>query len=71
MPSVPRTRGTGNKLEHRKFPLSTSVHFCAVWVTEHRQPGGCGAFLLGDIQKLPGCGAAHPALGVSAGVGLD
>lgn len=50
MPSVLRTRGTGNKLEYGKFPLSTSVHFCAVWVTGHRQPGGCGVSCL-EISK--------------------
>lgn len=39
-----RTRGTGHKLAHRRFCLTTGHHFCAVQVMEHtsRLPRSCG-----------------------------
>jgi len=62
------------ELEHKRFSLNTRQHCCAVWVTEHwhRLPGGC-SLLLRDLQKPPGRGPGHPALGVPAwiGVGAD
>lgn len=38
------------------------------WRHRHAVQGGCRVFPLGDVQKLPGCGAGQP-LGVPAQVG--
>lgn len=47
-----RTRSSGEKLEHRMFPLSIREHFCAVQVTQHchRSSRGWGVSSL-DISK--------------------
>ena len=48
-----RKRGTGHKLEHKKFSLNARKHCCAVWVREHwhRVPRGCGVSSLGICQS--------------------
>jgi len=35
LPVVPRASSNEHSLEHKKFPLNTRQHFCAVRVTEH------------------------------------
>lgn len=35
LPVVPRASSNEHSLEHKKFPLNTKQHFCAVRVTEH------------------------------------
>lgn len=63
-----RTRDNGHKLEPRKLSLTIGKHFCDVWVTEPWvREQRCWVFLFGDLHKLPGCGAGHPALGGFAG----
>lgn len=54
-----------HKLEHRRFPLNTRQHFCAVLVLEHWH-GWLWILFLGDFQKIPGYEPGHPALDVSA-----
>lgn len=58
-----RTRGNGNKLKHRRVCLSIRNFFIA-WVAEpwHRLPREV-LESLGALQKPPGCGPGHPALG--------
>lgn len=66
-----RTTGNAHKLE---FPLNTRKHFCAVQAMEHWHRFPIEAVeSLGDLQKPPGHGSGHPALGVPAGarVGAD
>ena len=66
-----RTKGTCCKREHRGFLLTIRQHFSAVWVPEpwHRLPRDW-VLLLGDLQRPPGCGPGHSALGGLTGEGL-
>jgi len=47
-----RTRGSGHKLDHRRLHLSTRLHFCNVWETEHwhRLPREAVGFLWGSSK---------------------
>lgn len=57
-----RTGGNGHKVQHKKLHLNISKHFCAVCVA-HRH---WVVSLLTDLQKAPGLGPVHRALGVTA-----
>ena len=65
-----RIRSNGYKLEHRKFSLNFRKHFCAVWVMGHKDSGRLRSFFLRDLQKLPGHGHDHPAVGAPSGAGV-
>ena len=59
------SRGSGHKLEHRKFHEKTALE----WAAQR----GCGVSFCGDTQNLPGCIPVHPTVGdyFKRGVGLD
>lgn len=57
-------RGTGHEAGPGRCPLTAGKRFCALAVAELAQERLWG-LLLGDLQKLPGPGPGHPALGWS------
>lgn len=68
-PVVPRDRTGDNehKLEHKKeVPLkhqATILCYAGARAQAQATQRGCGASLLGDLQKPLGCGPGKPALG--------
>jgi len=60
-----RTRGSGHKLKHRRFPLNIKKHFYCEGgqaLAEVAQRS-CGISILGGVQKAPGHGPGQPAVG--------
>ena len=63
--SSARTRGCGHKLV-QEAPSEHQEQVIEHW---HRLPRGCGGLLPGALQKPPGHGPGHPALGGAAEAG--
>jgi len=70
-----RTRGSGQKPEHRKFCTSKQKKFFTGRVTAQEQAArrGCGVIISEDIWDLPGCFPVQPTVGnvFSREVGLQ
>lgn len=60
-----RTRGNGQKLNHMRFCLNIRKYFfLLVRLIQCWLPREGGVPILGDIEKLLGCGPVQPTLGV-------